>query len=165
MGANSFAAFAAAAMPQLRRMAWTYCRDTHRADDLVQATLERVCSRWSRVSRADDPLAYTRTVMVRLMIDEQRRPWWRRETVTDELPDAALATSDRDADLDLASLVRRLPARQRLVIVLRYLEDLPVRDVARLLGCSEGNVKSQTHVALATLRRWSTTSDPTGAHP
>lgn len=149
---DGFEAFAHSVMPQLRRIAWAYCRDGDRADDLVQSTLERVCSRWPRVRSADDPVAYTRTMMLRLMLNEQRRPWWRREVTTDRLPEPAHDGPDVAAQHDLSRLVQDLPPRQRLIVVLRFYMDLPVKDVAEHLGCSEGTVKSQTSAALASLR-------------
>ena len=61
-------------MPRLRRLAYAWCRDHDRADDLVQSALERVFAAWPRVRGSDDVFAYTRTTMVRLLISEQRRP-------------------------------------------------------------------------------------------
>lgn len=155
-----FDAFAVAAMPLLRRLAYAWCRDWHRADDLVQGALERVYAAWPRVRRSEDAFAYTRTAMVRLLISEQRRPWWRREVVHEVLPEAASRPLDTDGHLDLLAVVALLPQGQRAVVLLRYVEDLPIADVARLLGISEGTVKSQTHAAMAALRhRMSIDSD------
>jgi RNA polymerase sigma-70 factor (sigma-E family) len=142
-------------MPRLRRLAHGGCRDPHRADDLVQGALERVFAAWPRVRRAENPFAYTRTTMLRLLISEQRRPWFRRELPTNSAPETPTHPDDADARLDMVALVHQLPVRQRLVVTLRFLEDLPVAEVADLLGCHEGTVKSQTHVALNTLRRLS----------
>lgn len=161
---DDFEMFARSVMPQLRRIAWAYCRDGHRADDLVQSTLERVCTRWPRVRSADDPVAYTRTMMLRLLLNEQRRPWWRRETSTDRLLEQAREGPDLAARHDLSRLVQQLPPRQRLVIVLRFYADLSVKDVAEHLGCSEGTVKSQTSAALASLRT-KTAATREGARP
>lgn len=158
-----FDAFARACMPRLRRLAYAWCGDPHRADDLVQAALERVFAAWPRVRRTDDLFAYTRTTMVRHLISEQRRPRFRREVVTDELPEPPPAEADVAGRLDLVALVHRLPPRQRLVVLLRFVEDLPISEVARLMSCSEGTVKSQTNAATATLRQWCAPQDSRGA--
>ena len=149
-----FDVFVAANMTRLRRLAYAVCRDADRSDDLVQGALERVFSHWPRVQRASDPYAYTRTTLIRLLISEQRRPWRRWEVSSDDLPHTSRDDEDVPTRLDLLALLGRLPARQRLVLVLRFVEDLPVSEVARLMNCSEGTVKSQTHAATATLRGW-----------
>ncbi len=92
--------------------------------------------------------------MVTTVIDESRRPWWRRESSGDvpELPaqDAAMAVDDR---LVIRSALADLPPRQRAVIVLRYFEDLNIAATAEVLGCTTGTVSSQTAKALTTLRK------------
>lgn len=160
---SGFDAFASASMPRLRRLAYAWCRDHHRADDLVQAALERVYAAWPRVRRTDDPFAYTRTTMVRLLISEQRRSWWRREVVTETVPDHPAADTDHAQRLDLLALVQRLPRRQRLVVLLRFVEDMSVAETAAVMSCSEGTVKGQTNAAMTALRRWCATSDAEGA--
>ena len=155
---DEFREFAAAAMPRLRRLAHASCRDPHRADDLVQATLEKMYAAWPRVHDVASPHAYARTVLVRTLISEQRRHWWSREVSTE---DAALddlmgtaAGGERLSDdrIDVAAALSSLPPRQRLAVVLRHLEDLPVAEVAQLMGCSEGTVKSTTSEGLRALR-------------
>jgi RNA polymerase sigma-70 factor (sigma-E family) len=155
---DSFAIFAAAELPSLRRFAYAVCGDGSHADDLVQGALERLYSAWPRAHRASDPGAYLRTVLVRLAISESRRPFRRRE-----LPTAMLATPAEQAltdhsgptgdKLDLAAAMRALTQKQRIVVALRYLEDRPVSEVADMLGISAGTVKRQCHDAMATLRR------------
>lgn len=149
----AFEAFAVAAMPRLRRLAYAWCRDWHRADDLVQGTLERVFARWRHVHRTEDAFAYARTTMVRLLISENRRSWFRREISQGTMPEASADMPDTDARLDVLLAVGKLPSSQRAIILLRYVEDLSVADVATLLGSSEGTVKSQTNAAMASLRR------------
>jgi RNA polymerase sigma-70 factor (sigma-E family) len=141
-------------MPRLRRVAYAWCKDQDRADDLVQSALERVFSAWPRVRRSDDAFAYARTTMVRLLISEQRRPRFRREITSGDLPEVTGAEIDLAGRLDLIALVHRLPRRQRLVVLLRFVEDLPVTEVASLMSCSEGTVKSQTNAAMTALRHW-----------
>lgn len=94
------------------------------------------------------------------MINTHRSWWrtrWRRETPAAELPDQPAAPGADPADRHAAGdQVRRalatLPRQQRAALVLRYFEDLPEADVARLLGCSPGTVKTHTHRGLRALR-------------
>jgi RNA polymerase sigma-70 factor (sigma-E family) len=155
---ESFRCFAEAAMPRLRRLAFASGRDPHRADDLVQSTLEKMYAAWPRVERVEDPGAYARTVLVRTLISEQRRRWWRAETSSADPhgeaggSSVALAAEAVETRLVVAEALARLPERQRLVVVLRFLEDLSVAAVAELLRCSEGTVKSTSHDAVKALR-------------
>lgn len=152
---ESFAAFAVHAMPRLRRLAFAWCRDWHRADDLVQDTLERVCAAWGRVRRNDgEAFAYARTTMLRRLISDERRSWRRREVpaTTAGDPDPAAIGVDSALSLDLLNALTALPPRQRAVVLLRYVEDLSVAEVADTLDCSEGTVKSQAHRARTNLQ-------------
>lgn len=157
---EEFREFAVAAIPRLRRFAHAACHDAHRADDLVQATLEKMYAAWPRVHGVESPFAYARTVLVRVLVSEQRRHWWSREVSTGDATLAYLAepvtgrgAAEADSRLDLVAALAALPPRQRLAVVLRHLEDLPVAEVARVMGCSEGTVKSTTSDGLAALRR------------
>ncbi|RKT51561.1 SigE family RNA polymerase sigma factor [Saccharothrix australiensis] len=149
---SDFAEFVDARAPALRRTAYLLCGDWHRAEDLVQTALTRLYVAWPRLGR-DGPLdAYARKVLVRTAIDESRRGFRRRETVVASLPETPVPGAD-PADFDVRDALAALPAGQRAVVVLRYWEDLSVADTARLLGRSEGTVKSQAAKGLATLRR------------
>lgn len=146
-------------MPRLRRLAWASCRDGHRADDLVQSTLEKLYAAWPRIERVDDPFAYARTTLVRTLVSEQRRRWWRAEHTTDDPyrdgtePPVPPQTAVVESRMVMRNALAGLTARQRQVLVLRYMEDLSVADVADLMRCSEGTVKSTTHDAITALRR------------
>lgn len=157
---EEFREFAVVAMPRLRRLAHATCRDAHRADDLVQTTLEKMYAAWPRVHGVESPFAYARTALVRTLISEQRRHRWRREVSASDATLAHLAEpvlgaggAAADSRLDLAAALAELPPRQRMAVVLRHLEDLPVTEVAQVMGCSEGTVKSTTSAGLAALRR------------
>jgi RNA polymerase sigma-70 factor (sigma-E family) len=151
---DEYVEFAAAAQPRLRRTAYLMCGDWHRASDLAQEALIRVYVAWPRLEGHGGLHTYARKALVSVAIDQGRR---RSST---ELPVAEHhdhAEEDFSAALDarsaLVEALRVLAPRQRACVVLRYFEDLPVREVAQLLGCTEGTVKSQTSRALETLRR------------
>lgn len=148
-----FSEFVESVVPALRRMAYMLCHDWHSADDLVQATLTRLFVRWSRVAAADSPEAYVRSMLFREFLRERRTGWARRVELTDELPPATAYGPDRDTAIDMEAALRKLAPRQRSVLVLRFHYDLSVEQAAALLGCSQGNIKSQTAKALAALRR------------
>jgi RNA polymerase sigma-70 factor (sigma-E family) len=129
------------------------------AEDLLQASLERLYRAWPRLDAAaeSDPDAYLRKILV-----NTRRSWWRtkwrRESPAADLPeraDPAVGTDPADG-YALGALVRAalagLPRQQRAVLVLRYVEDLPVAAVADLLGVSVGTVKTHAHRGLRALR-------------
>ena len=148
---DGFAPFMASALPSLLRFGHVLTGDRHAAEELVQESLVRTCARWRRI-RHDEPHAYVRRVMVNAWTSRWRRLG--REVPLPEGWDAA-ARSEAPAwderDRTLAAL-RLLPPRQRAVVVLRYYDDLSEKQVADVLGCSTGTVKSQASRALKTLR-------------
>ncbi len=156
MGADQdFAAFVAARGTSMFRLACLLTGSPSEAEDLVQDSLEKVYLRWSRVSGADAPYPYVRRLMVNTLVSTRRRPAVRAEVSWSSPPDG-LVDSPEQAVLDhehVWPLVAALPTKQRAVIVLRYYEDLSEQQIADVLGCSPGSVKSQAHDALATLRR------------
>ncbi|BEP16509.1 SigE family RNA polymerase sigma factor [Acidothermaceae bacterium B102] len=134
--------------------------DRHLAEDLVQTTLTRLYLAWPRIRAADGPDGYARRTLVNALIDERRRPFRRRETTHAEVPDRALHTSDDDPESALQAALADLPPGMRAAVVFRHVYDLSVSDTADALGCSEGNVKSQTARGLERLRT-ALTSAPT----
>ncbi|GAA5181166.1 SigE family RNA polymerase sigma factor [Rugosimonospora acidiphila] len=145
--------YVTARLPSLRKLAFLLCGDEHRADDLVQQTITKLYVRWQRTSAMEHLDQYVRTMLVRTFVDEKRRPWSRVGLVA-EVPDAPMPGDDRVENwMVLRKALARTPRRQQAVLVLRFLYDQSVEDVARALNCSEGTVKSQTSRGLATLRR------------
>ncbi|HET9142167.1 SigE family RNA polymerase sigma factor [Actinophytocola sp.] len=152
---QEFAEYFAARRDAVRRTAFMLCGDWHRADDLAQTAFVALHRRWRKIRDRGALDAYVRRTLVRAMIDETRRPW-RRERFVEELPEVSAAdgeiaetVANRSALLDG---LRRVPPRQRAVLVLRFLEGLDVAATAEALKCSEGTVKSQTARGLAALR-------------
>lgn len=134
----------------MRRTAYLLCGDWYRAEDIVQNALAKLYVVWPRVRRSDTVDGYVRQVLVRTAIDEGRRGFFRRERAVAEVPDSSVSVSA--PDIDVRRALHALPVGQRTVLVLRYWEDLSVTEVARLIGRSEGTVKSQAAKGLAALR-------------
>ncbi|MFN2540210.1 MAG: SigE family RNA polymerase sigma factor [Mycobacteriales bacterium] len=147
---TDFEEFAAAALPGLLRFGHVLTGDPLRAEELVQQALVSTWVRWRRIEH-DQPHAYVRRAMV-----HTHTSWWRRSRREAALPvgyDPAAPQSGSLEERDRTmSALRQLPPRQRAVIVLRYYEDLSEAEIARVLGCSPGTVKSQASRALRTLR-------------
>lgn len=120
------------------------------AEDLAQEAFGRAYARWSKVSEHPEPEAWVKLVAFNLAKSRFRR-----------IRVAALkAPSSRDEDppdeqitrrVDLDRALRALPPRQRAILSLHYIDDIPVKDVARILGASEGSVKTGLHRGRARL--------------
>jgi len=148
---DAFREFAEQRLDALVRFGWALTGNRDDAHDLVQTALTRTALAWPRVRRKDNPEAYVRRAMVRTHMNS-----WRRRPALDidlieviDLDDHAAGDAERDA---VWRALQQLPPRQRAVVVLRYYDDLPEADIAELLGCSRGTVKSQCAKALAKLR-------------
>lgn len=162
----AFDDFVRARSTALLRMAYLLTGDRHAAEDLLQDVLEQIYQRWPRIHTA--PEAYARRALVNRSTNRWR---WRARRPEAALGHHDVAQGDRTEDIAVRDTVvmalRELPAQQRAVVVLRFLEDLPVAEVAEALGCSEGTVKSHTSRGLAKLRAAlaapeSVTAEPTG---
>jgi RNA polymerase sigma-70 factor (sigma-E family) len=149
---EDFEAFVAQAWPRLLRSAWLLTGDWHRAEDLVQTVLARAYGRWSRL-RDGAPESYLRAMIATTYLSWWRRRW-RAEIPVDRLPEASGVDVHTEVDLRqaLVQALRRLPDRQRAVVVLRFHGDLTEAATAQALGLSVGTVKSYTSRALTTLR-------------
>ncbi len=152
---------------ELLRTACLITWDDAEAEDLVQECLLRVLSRWRRVRAMDMPLAYARRVLINLALGGlDRRSRRRAELVGPDHDDLArsgdaneLVDPDAEAALhalgewsELIEALGQLVPQQRAVLVLRYVDDLSEAQVADLLGCSTGTVKSRASRGLARLR-------------
>ncbi|MFD4910092.1 SigE family RNA polymerase sigma factor [Kitasatospora purpeofusca] len=150
-----FNAFVTGAWPRLMRTAFLLTGDRYLAEDVVQTALERTYAAWGRVTRADEPYAYVR----RIVINEHARRFRRR--VPEQLVTAVPERSGPDgfARLDeraaLMEALGTLPPGQRQAVVLRYWEDLSESQAAAAMGCSVGTVKSQASKGIAKLRELS----------
>jgi RNA polymerase sigma-70 factor (sigma-E family) len=151
--APTFEEYAGSAWPSLYRYAYLLVGNHADAEDLAQQTLLKAYAAWSRVEVADSPTAYLRRMLTNTYLS-QRRPQKRRlEVLTDAPPEPGGPLGDGPEDrMVLWPHVRSLPPRQRAVVVLRYYEQLSEQEIADVLGCSRGTVKSSAHHALKALR-------------
>ena len=151
---EEFAEFVVARWASLYRLAYLLAGSPTGAEDLLQTTLEKAYVNWARIGRMEHAEAYVRRMLATTMVSGRRRAWI-SERPWGDLPEvdqesAELPVLDRSL---LWPLVCALPARQRAVITLRYYEDLSEAQIADVLGCAPGTVKSQSSAAIAALRR------------
>lgn len=152
---REFTDFAHAYGSRLLRAAEFLAKDLQSAEDLVQATLTKVFVAWPKAKK-QNPYAYARRILINEHIDTWRRRRW-RETLTAAPPDTTFSgevdltvwLSDRDF---LIKALGQVTPRERVVLVLRYCEDLPEKEVAKELEISVGTVKSTASRALNKLR-------------
>ena len=136
-----------------RSPAYLLTGDWGHAEDLVQTSLAKVYRVWGRVHDRENLDSYVRRVMVNTYSSWWQRSW-RGEHPTAALPDRPV--DDSYAAVDQRDRLRRalktLPTKQRAAVVLRHYDDQSEAEVARILSCSVGTVKSQTARGLARLR-------------
>lgn len=108
---------------------------------------------WRKRDRFDPARGSARTWLLTLTADRARKSHRRARPATVQLDDVADAhTPDIARDVDLDRAIAGLTARQRCVVELYYFLDLPVADVAAIVGCSPGTVKSTLSDARSRLR-------------
>jgi RNA polymerase sigma-70 factor, ECF subfamily len=171
---REFGAFVGARSAALLRTAYLVTGHRQSAEDLLQTALAKTYLAWNRIDGPESVEAYVRRVMVTTHIS-----WWRRHkgreqtadpqvepdrtrTTGDGSPTANDAFDERDR---LWNALRGLPDRQRTVLVLRYYEDLTEEEIAHLMGCSRGTVKTHASRGLAALRTRLAADDATDVGP
>jgi RNA polymerase sigma-70 factor (sigma-E family) len=125
--------------------------DVAKAEDVVQTALTKLYLAWPRV-RPDTAGAYARRCVVNAAMDDHRSLFSKREQVSEQLPDVAAADPPGGEATAIVALLGALPAGMRAAVVLRYVEGLSIAEAADAMGCSEGNVKSQSARGLERLR-------------
>ncbi len=112
----------------------------HEAQEAVQEAYARALARWRQVSTYDDPLAWVRTVAYRVSVSR----WRKAKRLVFSVPiDTAGVPDPMENHVALVAGLQRLPASQREALVLHYLVDLPVAQIAAQLGVPEGTVKAR----------------------
>jgi RNA polymerase sigma-70 factor (sigma-E family) len=149
--AEEFTEFATGAAPRLRRTAFLLCGNWHTAEDLAQTTLVKMFVSWGRISRQDAVYAYANRTLVNTYLAD-RRGKRARELLMGWLPERPVELPTPEPRIVVLEALATLPPKARVVVVMRYWADLSVDQVADLLRCSPGNVKSQSARGLAKLR-------------
>jgi RNA polymerase sigma-70 factor (sigma-E family) len=149
--AEGFTEFAEAMSPRLRRMAFLLCGDWHTAEDLAQTALAKVFVSWRKIRRQDAVHAYATRTLVNTYLAHKRLKR-NGEVLSGWLPEPLAEAPALETRMVLLDALATLPPRCRAVVVLRYWSDLSVDQAAAVLGCSPGNVKSQSARALDKLR-------------
>jgi RNA polymerase sigma-70 factor (sigma-E family) len=143
--------------------------DVHLAEDVVQDVLVRVHGRWRRIEAVDRPELYVKRMVTNEYLSWRRR-WSTRHlllrSVEDQnggppLPSTPDFTTGHADRAELLQQLASLPRRQQAVLVLRYYEGLSDPEIAGLLGCATGTVRSSASRALKTLRALRTAAELT----
>jgi RNA polymerase sigma factor (sigma-70 family) len=129
------------------RLAAALTSDRDAAEEIVQDVFLALSPRFTEI---DNPAGYLRTAVVNRCHDHHRRVGVRRRVPP---PPPEIAQEGPELD-ELWSVLARLPERRRAALVLRYYEDLPVNEIARLLGCRPGTVSSLLHRGLADVKEF-----------
>jgi RNA polymerase sigma factor (sigma-70 family) len=122
----------------VRRTAYLLCGDWHWADDLTQVAFTRLAAGWRRVRDRGALDGFVHTCLVRAYFSDLRRVWRRRERSVAVLPETAVAydgAEDATRRVVFAAAMRRLPPRQRAVLVCRYYEGLDVAATGVTFSC------------------------------
>jgi len=148
----TFDEFVAARQHAFLRYATVLTGDPDLAQDIVQDVLIRVYSRWRQIESQDHPEHYVRKAILNAYIS-WRRLWSVRNLVPfGSPPDRAAPEHPGSEPSELWQRLARLPRRQRAVVVLRYYEGLPDSEIAEMLGCAAGTVRTHMSKALVNLR-------------
>jgi RNA polymerase sigma-70 factor (sigma-E family) len=157
---QGFDAFVMEVADPLFRSGYLMTADTGETEDLLQETFLRVARHWTRVRSMEYPHAYARRILVNLALDGAPARARRSQELQD--PDDVPQVIDRasvrvlsgiDDQAEFKWALATLPSRQRAVLVLRYWDGLSEREVAEILGCPIGTVKSSASRGVTELRR------------
>ena len=142
--ATDFDTFFLAHYPRVVRSLTAIAGNREMAADATQEAFLKAYARWRRIRRYSAPEAWVRRVAINRMNDirraeERRRAREARVAEPEGALDGGLAGVDGEGDV--AALLARLPERQRMAMALYYVDDLSVREVARVMKISNGAVK------------------------
>jgi len=142
--------------PEALRLAYLLTGDRELSEDIAQEAFVRVARRLTGLRSAGSFQWYLRRTVVNLVNSHLRRRRVERahlKRLVSFAAAASVSTPDVVTKQAVRGAIEQLPARQRAVVVLRYYEDLTDQQIASVLGCPVGSVKSSLHRAAAILRQ------------
>jgi RNA polymerase sigma-70 factor (sigma-E family) len=150
-----FEEYVSARGQELVRLGFTVSGDYQRAEDLAQIALMQAFRSWRKVRKADDPHHYVRRILINAYLSMTRRRSFTESPAAEidpehTAPDPATEVANSDA---LWRALAELSARERVVLVLRYYQDLDDRTIADVLGIKPSSVRATASRALANLRK------------
>lgn len=134
----------------LYRLAYSYARNREAALDIVQDTVVQAISHAASLRSADAVKPWVYRILVRESLAYIKRN--QRLVLMEELPEAIAPEEDVGGRLDLYRAVQRLDPKYRIIVILRYYEDLKLEDIARVTGVNLNTVKARLYRALDLLR-------------
>lgn len=147
-------AFVTSHRVHLLRLAYLVTGNQQDAEDLAHDALIRIGERWPLVSCANSPTAYAKRILVNTYLTQTRAHRIKVVPLNENEGGAAradftLAVVDR---LTVEAALRRLPARQKAAIILKYYEHLTTSEVGDIMGLTESSVRSAVSRGLDALR-------------
>lgn len=152
MGGIAFDEFYGSYFDRVARALTLAGADRDLARDATQEAFGRALRQWRKVRDMDRPDGWVYVVAMNQLRDHWRRRDRRQERVADLNDGAVDNTHGVATRVSVREAIAALPARQREAVVLRYLADLPIADVAAAMGCATGTVKATLHQALQNMR-------------
>lgn len=146
---------------ELAAQVYAYTSDSSEAQDLVQEAFLRAWQRWDTIGGYDEPLAWIRRVAWNLATSRHRRVAVARRFLQRSTPPEPHPGMSPD-HVALVAALRKVPEKQRRAVVLHYLGDLSVADIAAQTGAKEGTVKSWLHRGRMELARHLNEYEATG---
>lgn len=150
---STYSDFCRVQYPSLLAVITVVTRDRWAAEDIAQEALARAWTHWSRVARMDEPAGWTRHVALNLARSHLRRRRVASFARPFDRPIAADILSEAVADSALMTALSFLTPRQRAAVAWRYLNDLPIHEVASIMRCKEGTVRALTSQGMTRLRK------------
>lgn len=133
----------------LYNIAYCYLKDQHEALEAVQETTCRSYLKLKKLKQQQYFKSWLTRILINYCIDEQKR----RKKVVPILQDKQLEEDNSKVEtIDIQSAINELEPKYKHVIVLRYFQDMTIPDIAKILECPEGTVKSWIHRALKQLK-------------